>query len=243
MKYKILTKLWLFTLALLFTGYGTGAESEGSSDSNKELDAFTETSQEEQTGPRDYYGELIAAAKECIEGNVEEEAEDEDYDFSYIIYLYGPHYGPSMGLGYLIEDIDGNGTDELIFGENDEPDSAWDGAIYDLYTISDGKLVHVFDGGERNIYYICENGMIANEGAGGASSSVDAYYIFEGTELRLVEAVIYDGWQDSEHPWFYSTQDAYYTENAEPISEEQARTIMEKYVYKHPKFIPFVEVR
>lgn len=238
---RTLIKLWLFTLALLFTGYGTGAENEVSSDGNKELDAFTETSQEEETGPRDYYGELIAAAKECIEGNVEEEAEDEDYDFSYIIYFYGPYYGPSMGLGYLIEDIDGNGTDELIFGENAAPGSAADGTIYDLYTISDGKLVHVFDGGERDRYYICENGMIANEGANGASDSVDAYYIFEGTELRLVEAVICDGWQDSEHPWFYSTQDTYYTENAEPISEEQARSIMGKYVYKHPEFIPFVE--
>lgn len=198
--------------------------------------------QEEQTGPRDYYEELIADARGCIEGKVEEDPE-EYYDFSYIIYWYGAYYGASMRLGYLIEDIDGNGTDELIFGQNDDPDSAWNGVIYDLYTISDGELVHVFSGGERARYILCENGMIAFEGADGADISEFAYYIFEGTEIHLVEAVLFNGWVDRDNPWFYSTQtdSAYDTENAESVSEEQARGIMEKYIFEHPVFIPFVE--
>lgn len=144
----------------------------------------------------------------------------------------------------MIEDIDGNGTDELIFGQNDDPDSAWNGFIYDLYTVSDGELVHVFSGGERDRYYFCENGMIANEGADGACLFQYTYHIFEGTELHLVEAVLYNGWDDDrDDPWFYSTQtdSAYDTENAEPVSGELAETIMEKYVYERPIFIPFVE--
>lgn len=69
------------------------------------------------------------------------------------------------------------------------------------------------------------------------------YYIFEGTELHLVEAVLYNGWRDGDNPWFYSTQSdsPYDTENVESISEERARAIMEKYVQEHPVFIPFVE--
>lgn len=223
------------------SGYDTDMESEVPSDESMEPAVVTESNQEEQTDPRDYYEELITAAKECIEGRVEEGSED--YEFSSMIYWYGAYYGASMGLGYLIEDIDGDGTDELIFGQNDEPDSAWNGVIYDLYTISDGELVHVFDGGERARYNLCENGMIAYEGADGAPMSTYAYYIFEGTELHLVEAVLCNGWEDEDNPWFYSTQtDSYYeTEKLEPVSEEQARTIMEKYVYEHPTFIPFVE--
>lgn len=216
-------------------------ENEVLSDESKEPAAAAESDQEEQTKRYDQYEELITAAKECIEGKDEE---SEEYDFSYIIYLFGPYYGASAGLGYLIEDIDGNGSDELIFGQNSTPGTAADGIIYDLYTISDGELVHVFDGGERSTYYLCENGMIANEGADGAAMSVYAYYTFEGAEIYLVEAVLYNGWGDnSDAPWFYSKKtDSYYdTENLESISEEQARTIMEKYVYEHPKFTPFVE--
>ncbi|MDE5891636.1 MAG: hypothetical protein K2H45_01800 [Acetatifactor sp.] len=220
----------------------TDIEDEAPSDDNLEPDALTESNREEQTEPCDYYEELIAAARECIEGRVEEEPEDY-YDFSYIIYQYGPYHGASLGLGYLIEDIDGNGTNELIFGENDELDSAWNGVIYDLYTISDGELVHVFSGGERDRYYFCENGMIANEGSDGASVSGFVYYIFEGAELHLVEAVVYNGWEDSDNPWFYSTQtDSYYDmENLETISDEQAQAVMEKYIYERLTLIPFVE--
>lgn len=220
----------------------TDAESETPSDDNREPVAETESERREQSDIPDQYEELIAAATECIEGKVEEEPEDY-YDFSYIIYRYGAHYGASLGLGYLLEDIDGNGTEELIFGENDEPDSAWNGVMYDLYTISDGELVHVFSGGERSTYKLCENGLIANEGADGAAMSVFAYYSFEGKELHLVEAVIYNGWENSENPWFYSTQteSMYDTENMESVSGEQAWAIIEKYVYEHPTFIPFVE--
>ena len=227
--------------AMPISGCDTDTENEAPSDESMEQAALTESNQEEQTKPHAYYEELITTAKECIEGQVEEEYED--YDFSYIIYRYGAHYGASLRLGYLIKDIDGNGTDELIFGQNDDPDSAWDGVIYDLYTISDGELIHVFDGGERSTYHLCENGMIAHEGFDGAAMSVNAYYNFEGTELNLAEAVLYNGWEDSNNPWFYSTQtDSYYdTENLESISGEQAWTIIEKYVYERPTFIPFVE--
>lgn len=227
--------------AMPASGCDTDLENEATSDESMEPAAVTESVREEQTPPHDYYQELITSAKECIEGKGDEESED--YDFSYIIYWYGAYYGPSLRLGYLIEDIDGDGTDELIFGQNDDPDSAWDGVIYDLYTIADGKLVHVFDGGERSTYHLCDNGMIANEGADGAAMSVYAYYIFEGAELHLVEAVLYNGWEDGDNPWFYSTRtDSYYDmENLESITKEQAWAIMEKYVYQRPTFIPFVE--
>ena len=56
-----------------------------------------------------------------------------------------------------------------------------------------------------------------------------------------MEAVIYDGMKDADHPWFYSTESEYDAKNAEPISEERAMEIRGKYVYEHPVFIPFAE--
>ena len=98
--------------------------------------------QNDQKG-HDYYEELIAVAGECaIKNNGNK---PDGYDFSSMLYMEKNwDYGT---LGYLIKDIDGNGTDELIFGGNAEESTAWyDGIIYDIYTISDGDLIHVLDG-------------------------------------------------------------------------------------------------
>lgn len=139
-------------------------------------------------------------------------------------------------LGYFIEDIDGNGIEELVIGEKYSEDLTF---IYNIYTISAGELVRVTDGWDRNQYYLCENGMIANEGSSSAAESCYAYFTFDGSELHFVESVIYDGYKDPENPWFYSTESAYDAEYAEPVSEERARETMGRYVYKKLTFIPF----
>lgn len=183
-----------------------------------------------------YYEELIAVAGECaIKNNGEK---PEGYDFSGMLYMVKDwDYGT---LGYLIKDIDGNGTDELIFGGNAEGSTTWyDGIIYDVYTISDGELVHVLDGWERNRYFLCENGVIANEGSGSAFDGTHAYFTLKGTELHLIEAVIWhqDQWEND--IYYYTTESDEDTEKAEIISKEQSDAIKAKYVYEHTAFIPF----
>lgn len=258
MKYRITLSVLYICILLMATGCNSHAEEQAEVDistsgydneitdevisDEKTVSAdVTESGQEEQTQLPVCYQELINDAKECLGGNVEKEPAD--YDFCYIISAYGPHFDDEdkERLGYLIEDIDGNGTEELIFGENGT--GAWEGVVYDLYTIYDGELVHVFSGGERDRYYLCGEGMIANEGSSSAATSSNTYYLFEGTELYLVEAILYNGGDSPENPWFYSTltDDYYDLENAEPINEEQAQAIMEKYVYERTAFIPFME--
>lgn len=183
-----------------------------------------------------YYEDLIAVAGECaIKNNGEE---PEGYDFSSMLYMKKDwDYGT---LGYLIKDIDGNGTDELIFGGNAEESTSWyDGIIYDIYTISDGELVHVLDGWERNRYFLCENGSIANEGSGSAFDGTHAYFTLKGAELLLIESVIWNQDQWANDTYYYTTESQYDTENAEIISKEQADAIKGKYVYEHIVFIPF----
>ncbi|MDE6362758.1 MAG: hypothetical protein K2L86_00580 [Lachnospiraceae bacterium] len=190
---------------------------------------------------QDYYGDLIAAARGCVIKNNGEVPEG--YDFSSVIFMKKDwDYGI---LGYLIEDLNGDGTEELIFGANvsdkESTNDVWNGIVYDVYTVSDGKLVHVLDGWERNRYYLCGNGMIANEGSGGAANSNYSYYTFDGLKLNLVESVLYDAAKDTDHPWFYSKESEYDADSADPISEGQAEEIRGKYTYLRPRFIPFTE--
>lgn len=185
---------------------------------------------EEPVVENEFYQKLISAVRKCIAG--EEVEMPEEYDFSVAIHMF-----PGDTLGYFIEDIDGDGTEELVIGDTWGEDHTF---IYNIYTMSGGELVRVADGWDRNRYYLCENGMIANEGSSGAANSSYAYFAFDGTKLHLVESIIFDGFKDPENPWFYSTESVYDAEYAEAVSEEQEREILSRYVYKKLSFIPFV---
>lgn len=161
-----------------------------------------------------------------------------NYGFSIAIVTTGEFGTP----GYLIKDINGDGIDELILGQNvtgSELYSTWDSIIYNIYSMSDGAPVQVLNGWERNRYYLCENGIIANEGISGAGNSNYSYFTFKESKLYLVESVIYDGMRDADNPWFYSTKSVYDAEDAEPINEERATEIRKKYTYERLAFIPF----
>lgn len=183
------------------------------------------------------YDELIAQARDVLENFDGNHPEEEP--FSSVFYQHWDY----ETLGYLIKDMDGNGVDELIFGANTDgwDNGSWDGVIYDIYTIVNGEVFHVLDGWERNRYYLCENDCIANESSSSAFESSYSYYTYSGTELTLVESVLYDSLQDEEHPWFYLTGGEPDMKNAEPISQEKAAEIMNKYVHEHPQYTPFVE--
>lgn len=240
MKNKFLVGILSVCVLSLAIGCSSGTEVKVQTEEGSETAALSEQNREDDVEKPDYYGELIAAVKECISKG--EIMVPENYDFSDVMLTSGYYSGGTRG--YLIEDIDGNGVDELIFGENgSEPDGTQGGIIYDIYTMSDGELVHVLNGWVRNRYYLCENGMIANEGSSGAGNSNYSYFTFDGSKIHLVESVIYDGMKDAENPWFYSTESEDDAENAEPVSEERADEIRGKYKYEYPVFVPFGEER
>lgn len=185
------------------------------------------------------YDSLIAAATHVLRF-----PQAEEYDYERTLFTSAYFYSEMTWQtpGYLLLDLDGNGTPELLFGENHDDD--WNGIIYNIYTISDGALVHVADGWERNRYYLCENGCIANEGSGGASESVYCYYTFDGSALKPVEAVVYDASANPEHPWFYTAKEPFSgTASLTPVSEADARAVMDKYTYLLPQFTPFLTQR
>lgn len=182
------------------------------------------------------YDDLIKKIeKEIKDGLTREECERLDISDT---FWYEPDSVETRG--YLRRDLDGDGIEELILGRNDGGYNE----IYDIYTTKDGELVHTVMGWERNRYYLCTNGALANEGSGGWNLSINAYYTYTGQMITaettdgLIETVTYDGDRDANNPWFYcSTKD--YAQDAEPITEERANEIMNSYVYETLEFITF----
>ena len=156
-----------------------------------------------------------------------------------LCYLAG--YTPDINkLGYCLMDVDQDGTEELLTGtimEDDYPNEMF----FDLYTIQNGNIVRVVTSGERDRYYVCENGMIANEGSSSAMNSCWNYYDYAQGKLTIKESVFFDGYYDSENPYFYTTGESH-DDYSCPISEESADAIIDQYTYKDLPFIPLSEL-
>jgi len=82
-------------------------------------------------------------------------------------------------IGWVQLDINGDGTDELLFGEDGADGAA--GPFYDLYTILDGSLAHPVCGGEFSRWYVTEGGILVNAvSSGGPDWYRTAYGYFNG---------------------------------------------------------------
>ncbi len=151
-------------------------------------------------------------------------------DYSPVLsYLTGADNAQDT-VGYVYMDINGDGEDELLIGETDT-ELAANRMIFDAYTLKDGQPVQLFVSHERNRYYLCEDEsgaiLVANEAANGAANSAWYYYIVSGTELQVVQGVIYDLAADEQNPWFITYDDDWDTSNDEPTTEEDAQNIID----------------
>ena len=100
-------------------------------------------------------------------------------------------------LGYALLDLDNDGTDELIIANDAERQ-----VIYDLYSLVDGKLVHVFTGWDRNSYELREGYRILNIGSNGAASADYVYCHLSNGQLVTDSLIRFDAATEDE---IYST--------------------------------------
>lgn len=162
----------------------------------------------------------------------------EDFAENDLCYLAGYEMGENT-LGYCTMDINGDGIDELMIGAvGKEADT---GMFYDLYTIVDGQRSLVVSSGERDRYYLCEDYTIANEGSGGALSSVFGYYDLISDQLQLKEGVFLNGNDYPDNPWFYTLTDIY-GDYSTPITESEGRDVINKYPYMAIPYISLDEM-
>ena len=114
-------------------------------------------------------------------------------------------------LGYALLDLDNDGTDELIIANDAERQ-----VIYDLYSLVDGKLVHVFTGWDRNSYELREGFHILNIGSNGAASADYVYCHLSNGQLVTDSLIRFDAATDPDHPWFRGTGE----NDLAPITDE-----------------------
>lgn len=130
------------------------------------------------------YESLLEKYKKVVNG-----ADATEFGFSYICSY-------NRNLGYMLQDVDGNGVYELIIS------ASGDSMIFDMYTMSGNTPIKVLSSGERDRYYLTSEGQIANEASSSAFvSSTSRYYYYSGS-LILRDAAGYDSTVNSENPWY-----------------------------------------
>ena len=89
-------------------------------------------------------------------------------------------------VGYAIIDLDGNGEKELIITDPSI------GYVYDLYTMSDGEVVHLISSTERNSNFLRENGYIEYQWSDSAAKSGHDFYQLKDEKLIIEGRVTLD---------------------------------------------------
>jgi len=180
------------------------------------------------------YEKLVSDVTELLNGG-----QVENDDFS-VIFRMLARTDYAKNAGFYVTDLDKDGTPEMLFGENQPQSNAT--VFYDLYTIKDGELVHVFDGWDRNRYYLVNNGGIANEGSSSAFESATAMYYYTNGELRLMLSVIYNSNANPENPWRISKTSANaISESDQLVTESEARYTLAQYPYQLVELDPFIK--
>lgn len=136
----------------------------------------------------------------------------------------GLNYLPAMvkdveKVGYSLEDLDGDGTSELLIG------AVGENYIYALYSVVDGEEVMVINASERSTYQICSDGVILNRGSNSAASYGYNLYSFAGGTLTFQDALVCDASLDEKNPWFYTRDEAWSAENLEALDTQSAEAI------------------
>ncbi|MCR5421054.1 MAG: hypothetical protein K6E98_08615 [Lachnospiraceae bacterium] len=164
------------------------------------------------------------------------EQEGMSTEYNVIDIATGGEAMKSVGYAYL--DINLDGVEELLIGEIAEGNLK--GVVYDIYTIVDRKPAHVVTGWSRNRYYALENGMICNEGSGGAALTEWQIIDIVPNSVEMIPqySIKYDGYENEKNPWFI----CYGDDEWESITEEEAKDFLSRGVYLRLDFIPFSEI-
>ncbi len=107
---------------------------------------------------------------------------------SYMFYEF-PYLDPAepKDIGYAYVDINKDGQKELLVSRLiPEGDLS---VIYDLFTVVNGKAVHIASSGERYQFWLCEDDTLTYYGSGGASDSYQAHYTLKNGYLWMLEFI------------------------------------------------------
>ena len=163
-------------------------------------------------------------------------ASEAQTDFSHDLLSANDYY---QTPGWLLRDLDGDEIPELLLGAD------WgDGhsVIFNIYRLDGAKAVRVVDGWNRNRWYLCTDGSLANEGSSSAFESSYSYYRYTSGELQHLETLLYLDGGSGGSPWRYSVTTDQYVSSGDfhSVTEAEATAVMDKYTHETLAFTPFV---
>lgn len=163
-------------------------------------------------------------------------ASDVQTDFSHDLLSVNDYY---QTPGWLLRDLDGDGTPELLLGAD------WGdgyGVIFNIYRLDGAKAVRVVDGWSRSRYFLCSDGTLAHEWSGGADHWGRTYLRY-GETLLPVESVFDRGgvWYHAKGLDALSLDDTQLEDRCKTIPRAEAEQLMERYTkqYEALPFTPF----
>ena len=163
-------------------------------------------------------------------------ASDVQTDFSHDLLSVNDYY---QTPGWLLRDLDGDGTPELLLGAD------WGdgyGVIFNIYRLDGAQAVRVVDGWSRSRYFLCSDGTLAHEWSGGADHWGRTYLRY-GETLLPVESVFDRGgvWYHAKGLDALSLDDTQLEDRCKTIPRAEAEQLMERYTkqYEALPFTPF----
>ena len=163
-------------------------------------------------------------------------ASDVQTDFSHDLLSANDYY---QTPGWLLRDLDGDGTSELLLGAD------WGdgyGVIFNIYRLDGAKAVRVVDGWSRSQYILCSDGTLAHEWSGGADHWGRTYLRY-GETLLPIESVFDRGgvWYHAKGLDALSLDDTQLEDRCKTIPRAEAEQLMERYTkqYEALPFTPF----
>ena len=114
--------------------------------------------------------------------------------------------------------------------------------IFNIYRYGGTRAVCVVNGWNRNRWYLCTDGSLANEGSSSAFESSYSYYRYTSGELQHLETLLYLDGGSGGSPWRYSATADHYVSSGDfrSVTEAEATAVRDKYTHETLILTPFV---
>ena len=153
---------------------------------------------------------------------------------------------PLENVGYVLVDLDNDGSWELVIGAILNADKH--PSIFEIWTLVNSKPVMLAQGSSDNLYHLQhredeQTWYVVNEASVNIASNATYYMKLDKGELKVMQGVVFDAFANEKNPWFLTHDLDWDTSNDTPIDGETANAILETHrqLYTAPEYFPYTQ--